>query len=152
MLRCYRYSLQSRVLTHLAFSENTQYLAAVGSSESVRVWSINMSENESFTQSMLMDTVADEAAPSDRSISIAADVEQYRPVDQGFFRNLLSKIGRAEMAHTRWNIQNTAGENKKCAFTHDEKSLLVVTDTGKYYKLAVSPGEHIVSSKPKSIL
>ena len=32
------------------------------------------------------------------------DLRVYQRVDQGFFRNLISKIGSGELSHSRWNI------------------------------------------------
>ena len=44
-------------------------------------------------------------------------------IDQGFFRNLVTKLGRGELSHAKWNIikdGNQVTELKCCAFTDDE--------------------------------
>jgi len=62
--------------------------------------------------------------------------KEYEILDQGFWRNLISKLGNAELSHCRFRF-NPVSEFKKCAFTADEKSLMVITQTGEYYKLPV---------------
>ena len=46
-----------------------------------------------------------------------------------------------DRAYAKWQINNN-GNKKICAFSEDEKQLLVVTQDGSYYKMAVQPGEH----------
>ena len=46
-------------------------------------------------------------------------VTDYERVDQGFFRNMITKFGRAELCHSRWNV-GARNELKKCAFSDDE--------------------------------
>ena len=64
------------------------------------------------------------------------DLSNYQRIDQGFFRNLISKIGSGELSHSRWNI-GQLNEIKKCAFTDDEQYLMVITDKGHYHKLRI---------------
>eukprot|EP00354_Favella_ehrenbergii_P002066 CAMPEP_0170473808 /NCGR_PEP_ID=MMETSP0123-20130129/15656_1 /TAXON_ID=182087 /ORGANISM="Favella ehrenbergii, Strain Fehren 1" /LENGTH=83 /DNA_ID=CAMNT_0010743083 /DNA_START=917 /DNA_END=1168 /DNA_ORIENTATION=- len=80
------------------------------------------------------------------SFSGGRAVTENQRVDQGFFRNLMSKIGRAELSHSRWTFQNLNNENKKCAFTADESSLMLITEAGNYWRLQVAGGEHTVTT------
>lgn len=45
-------------------------------------------------------------------------------IDQGFFRNMVTKLGRAELSHARWSLikdGREVNELKCCAFTDDER-------------------------------
>ena len=58
----------------------------------------------------------------------------FERIDQGFFRNMITKLGRAELSHARWII-GQEGEHKVCAFTDDEKHIMIVMQSGWFYKL-----------------
>ena len=57
------------------------------------------------------------------------DLSIYQRIDQGFFRNMISKIGSGELSHSRWEI-GQLNDISKCAFTDDEQYLMVITDKG----------------------
>ena len=78
-------------------------------------------------------------------------VTDYERIDQGFFRNLITKFGRAELSHSRWNIGSARAELKKCAFTDDEHSIMVVTQTGSSYRMPIELGEQ-PAMQPQSLL
>ena len=78
------------------------------------------------------------------------DLSNYDRVDQGFFRNLISKLGSGELSHSRWNI-GQLNEIKKCSFTDDERYLLVITNRGQFHKLEIHMGENSLQP-PKSLL
>ena len=53
------------------------------------------------------------------------ELSTFIPRDQGFFRNMVTKLGRAELSHARW-IVGREGELKICAFTDDERYIMIV--------------------------
>ena len=64
------------------------------------------------------------------------DLRTYERIDQGFFRNLISKLGSGELSHSRWII-GQLNEVKKCSFTDDEQYLMVITERGQFHKLRI---------------
>ena len=73
-------------------------------------------------------------------------------IDQGFFRNMVNKIGRAELSHARWLVGRENGEYKVCAFTDDEQHIMIVMQSGYYYKLPIQMGDQQVTQAPLNLL
>lgn len=49
---------------------------------------------------------------------------------------MVTKLGRAELSHARW-IVGREGEHKVCAFTDDERHIMIVMQSGQFYKLPI---------------
>ena len=69
------------------------------------------------------DTSATSALEEQKELD--TELSQYESIDQGFFRNMITKLGRAELSHARWFV-GREGEHKVCAFTDDEKHIMIV--------------------------
>ena len=68
--------------------------------------------------------------------------EDYEKLDQGFWRNLVSKLGSAELSHSQYIFN--VNDYRLCSFTDDEDELLIITRNGQYYKLPIENGRHVV--------
>ena len=53
---------------------------------------------------------------------------------------MVTKLANGELSYARWTI-GAQNEQKRCAFTDDELSMMVVTKTGLFYKLPIAIGD-----------